>query len=228
MKTILNWMLCTVLVCSLAQAKDEGNPTKWLTRDQEAALVATVPAAPAPNSEQDRDDLAKVLEAQKNRTAAVIAECKRDRKFSYTLFESVYGADAGKNAKFIAMMKNVLATTWAVNEPAKDKYKRPRPYLAHPGVVKALFPVNGYSYPSGHSMGSYTLAVVFGAIFPDKKQAFLDRAAQIAQSRVDAGVHNPSDIQEGEVLGKATGAAIVASPAFQADLAQLQADLQKK
>lgn len=221
-------MLCAVLVASLAQAEDEGNPTKWLTRDQEDALVASVPPVPAPHSDQDKDDLAKVLEAQKNRNDAVIAECKRDQKFNYTLFESIYGTDAGRASTFVAMMKNVLAATRVVNEGAKNKYQRPRPYQAHPDVVKNLFEVTGYSYPSGHSMGSFTLAVVLGAIFPDKKQAFLDRAAQIAQSRVDAGVHNPSDIAEGEVLGKATGAEIVASAAFQADLAQVEADLPKK
>ena len=52
-------------------------------------------------------------------------------------------------------------------------------------------------------------------------------AAEIAQSRVNAGVHYPSDIHEGEVLGKATGAAILASSAFQADLADVQAELKK-
>jgi acid phosphatase (class A) len=76
-------------------------------------------------------------------------------------------------------------------------------------------------------MGSFTLAIVLGEIFPDKKQAFLARAAEIAQSRVDAGVHNPSDIAEGEVLGRATGAAILASPAFQADLVEVEAELKK-
>jgi acid phosphatase (class A) len=74
-------------------------------------------------------------------------------------------------------------------------------------------------------MGSYTLAVVLGAIFPDKKQAFLDRAGEIAQSRVNAGVHNPNDIKEGETLGKATGDAILASPTFQKDLAEVQVEL---
>jgi hypothetical protein len=44
---------------------------------------------------------------------------------------------------------------------------------------------------------------------------------------VTAGVHNPSDIKEGEVLGKATGAAILASPAFREDLAKVKLELAK-
>jgi len=170
-----------------------------------------------------------VVAAEKARTPAIIAECKLDQKFSYTLFQPIYGTNLTPQTspKFFQLLDNVSAVTWVVNETAKKKYKRLRPYQAHPDVVTAVFPVGGFSYPSGHSMGSFTLAVVLGAVFPDKKQAFLDRAAQIAQSRVDAGVHNPSDIKEGEVLGKASGAAILASPAFQADLAGVQAELKK-
>jgi acid phosphatase (class A) len=226
MKILLQLALCLTLVSGLALAANTGK--SLLSPEQEQTLEGAVPAAPVPGSDVDKDDLAKVLEAQKNRTDAVIAECKRDQKFDFTLFDSVYGADLNKNEMFVALMKNVLATTKDVNEAVKNKYQRPRPYLAHPDEVKALFTVTGFSYPSGHSMGSYTLAVVLGQIFPDKKQAFLDRAAQIAQSRVDAGVHNPSDIAEGKTLGLATGDAILASPAFQAELTALQADLQKK
>jgi acid phosphatase (class A) len=227
---ILRLVLCAAVVGTIALAKDnDAKAFKWLSRQQELDLSATVPPPPAPDSPQDKADLAASLQAQKTRTPDMIAECKRDQKFGYELMESVYGSNLppDKYPKFHRLLKNVLAVTYVVNETAKDKYHRPRPYQGHPDVVHSLFTVGGYSYPSGHSMGSYTLAKVLGAIFPDKKQAFLDRAAQVAQSRVNAGVHYPSDIAEGEVLGKATGDAILASPAFQSDLAEVQAELKK-
>jgi hypothetical protein len=63
-------------------------------------------------------------------------------------------------------------------------------------------------------------------MLPDQNSmCWLKQPSQIAQSRVNAGVHNPSEINEGEILGKATGAAIVASPAFQADLAQVRSEV---
>jgi acid phosphatase (class A) len=226
---ILGWALCAALLCTLAQAKDAANPYKWLTKEQEQALSDTVPAPPSPHSTEDQADLAAILQAQKARTPDVVAECQRDQKFSYQLFQSVYGNDltAANSPKFYQMLETVTAVTRIVNETAKGKYKRLRPYEGHPDTVKSLFPVSGFSYPSGHSMVSFTLAVVLGAIFPDKQQAFLDRAAQIAQSRVDAGVHYPSDIKEGEVLGKATGGAILASTAFQTELAEVKSELKK-
>ena len=218
--------LCALLLHS-AYATDDPKTAKWLSKDQEQALSDTVPPPPAVDSTEDKADYAQILSAQGARTPEIITECKRDQKFSYKLFADLYGVGLTEDRapKFHKLSKTVTQITSIVNETAKRKYQRLRPYQEHPDTVHSLFTVGGYSYPSGHSMGSFTLAVVLGAVFPDKQQTFLDRAAEIAQSRVNAGVHNPSDIKEGEILGKATGAAILASPEFQADLAEVKSEL---
>lgn len=218
-----------MLICNVARAEENSKAFKWLSQDQALALSNTVPPSPGADSPVDKADLAAILQAQAERTPAIVAECKRYQGFSYKLMESVYGSELTPetNPKLFELLKTVLATTHVVNETAKEKYKRLRPYQAHPDVVKAVFTVKGYSYPSGHSMGSFTLAIVLGEIFPDKKQEFLNRAAEVAQSRVNAGVHYPSDIKAGEVLGRATGAAIIASPSFRTDLAAVKAELKK-
>jgi acid phosphatase (class A) len=225
--SLLSLVLCAGILCSVAQAED--TPTKWLTSEQKQALVDSVPPPPVPGSDADKADLATLLQIQDSRTDTMIAEAKLDQKFSDLLFQPTYGEalTPANSPKFYDLMKNVLKITVKVDEAAKAKYKRPRPYQGHSDTVHSLFPVWGFSYPSGHSMASYTLAVVLGAVFPDKAQAFLDRAGKIAQSRVDAGVHYPTDIAEGEVLGKATGAAILANADFQKDLAMVQAELKK-
>ena len=228
---MMRWLVCATLMHNFASAEtapDASKPTpyKWLTEEQIRDLYTSVPAPPTPGSPEDQADLMAVVEAQKMRTPAIEAECKLDEQFSDLLFQTVYGTDRTpeNSPKLYRLMKNVLLATAAVNRPAKDKYQRPRPYQGH-NEVHPLFEVKEYSYPSGHSMASFTLATVLGAVFPGKQQALLDRAAQIAQSRVDAGVHYPSDIKEGEVLGKATAAVILASPAFQADLTEVAAEL---
>lgn len=222
-------VLCAGLLCSLTLAKDNSEKTQWLNQAQLQALTDSVPPPPAPQSAEDRADLAVILAAQKARTPEIIAECNLDKNFSEKLFQSVYGADltSEHDPKFYRFMKNVLEVTHLVNVTAKDKYHRLRPYQGHPDVVKSLFTAGEFSYPSGHSMASFTLATILGAVFPKKKQAFLDRAAQIAQSRVDAGVHYPSDIKEGEVLGKATAAALLADSSFQKDLAEVKVEVKK-
>jgi acid phosphatase (class A) len=228
--TLLLLSYCAFLLAQPALAKDTAKTTKWLTKEQEQVLSDAVPPPPAVDSPEDKADYAQILAAQNSRTPEIIAECKRYQGFGVKpFFGDLYGEELteDKAPKFHKLIEGVLRITKAVNEAAKEKYQRPRPYQEHPDTVHSLFTVGGYSYPSGHSMGSFTLATVLGAIFPDKQQAFLDRAAQIAQSRVNAGVHDPSDIKEGETLGKATGAAILASPKFQADLAQVKLELAK-
>jgi hypothetical protein len=227
---LLAYGLSLLFLCPLTQAKDEGgDPNRWLNAQQQKTLIDSVPPPPAPNSAEDLADRDEIIHVQQTRTQDMDNESVRDKTFSYLLFQSVYGKNILPEGypKFYELLKNVTATTRVIDDAAKNKYKRLRPYLGHPEIVKALFTVNGYSYPSGHAMGSYTLATVLSAIFPDKKQAFFDRAAQISQSRVNAGVHYPSDIKEGGILGQKTGDAIVATPSFQADLAAVQAELKK-
>jgi acid phosphatase (class A) len=189
-----------------------------------------VPPPPAPNSAEDQADLAAILQAQKTRTPEMVAEARRYQAVSATFFQPVYGNDltAANSPKFYRLMNNVLDITRVVTDTAKKKYQRLRPYQGHPDTVKAVFTVGGFSYPSGHSTAAFTLATVLGGVFPDKAQALLDIAAAVAQSRVNAGVHYPSDIAEGEVLGKATGAAILANSSFQADLGRVQLELKKR
>jgi acid phosphatase (class A) len=226
---VLKYVLCLALITGSAWASDEPKSIKFLTPDQVKTLVDSVPPPPAPGSAEDQADLAGDIAAEKARTPASIAEAKKDEHFSYALFASVYGDKYTEASapKFIALLKDVQDVTRVVTDGAKDKFKRPRPYEAHPTEIHALFPAKGFSYPSGHSTGSYTQAVILGEIFPDKKQAFLDRAAQIAQSRVDAGVHNPSDIAEGEKLGKATAEVLLANADFQKELAAAKAEVSK-
>jgi acid phosphatase (class A) len=231
---ILILLLGTALAATSALAGEAPHPAtpdpqRWLNAAQEDALVAAVPPPPAFGSPADKADLAAVVAAEKARTPAIEAECRLDRKLTVHLFQPIYGDNftPENSPKFYALMSNTLAVTHVVDDAAKNKYYRWRPFQDHGDVVHALFDVDGYSYPSGHSMASFTLATVLGAIFPAQKDAFLTRAQQIAQSRVDAAVHYPSDIVEGEVAGKANGAAILAAPAFQADLAAVKAELKQ-
>ena len=224
---LVRLLVCAASTASLASAQNPAAPASLLTPPQVGALVGTVPPPPAPNSDEDRADLAAVLGAQKARTPDTEAECKRDEHFTEHLFQTIYGNDRTRenSPRFYELMRAVLEATAEVNGAAKEKFRRKRPYQGHPEVVRELFSVHGYSYPSGHSMASFTLAMVLADLFPEQTKALLDRAGQIAQSRVEAGVHYPSDIKEGEVLGKATAAAILSQPAFQVNLAEVRAEL---
>ncbi len=56
------------------------------------------------------------------------------------------------------------------------------------------------SYPSGHTCQAYYISHVLSEEFPFLKNDFFNLAESIAQSRVDRGVHYPSDLDGGREL----------------------------
>jgi acid phosphatase (class A) len=207
------------------QAKDSTDARQgWLTPAQVQALVASLPDAPAPGSQIDRDDLAGVLKAQAERTPAEAAQVLAEEHFSPLLFQPVLGSDFSKKGEpeIYSLIVDAAKQAGKVDLAAKNKWQRPRPFRAH-SEVHPVYEADGLSYPSGHSTAAYTLAVLLGEIFPDKKEALLQHAGEIAENRVIGGVHYPSDIAAGKNLGNAIAQAILANPDFQKRLADAKA-----
>ena len=61
---------------------------------------------------------------------------------------------------------------------------------------------NSESYPSGHTCQAYYVAHHLSRIYPDLREELTELAEQIAQSRIDRGVHFPSDLEGGRLLAQ--------------------------
>ena len=58
------------------------------------------------------------------------------------------------------------------------------------------------AYPSGHATHGMVYAMILAEIAPEQRPALLQRGREIGWNRVIAGVHYPSDIAAGRVLGR--------------------------
>ena len=58
------------------------------------------------------------------------------------------------------------------------------------------------SYPSGHTTQAYLIAFVLKDIFPQLEPQLLELARKVSESRIDRGVHYPSDAAGGLQLAK--------------------------
>jgi acid phosphatase (class A) len=234
-KLALLLLILPLAAVSLAKAQSMGaspapsKPSKpyylALTPEQERALI---PPPPAKGSAADQQDLAGVLQAQAARTPALVAEAMKDQTYKITLVTSVIGSDftAAADPAAFALLNHANQDVSFITSYLKNDYQRNRPYVDHP-EVKNLFPEKNHSYPSGHSSGSEVMADCLALLFPSQQAALHARAFAIAQSRVTAGVHYPSDIKEGAVLGDKAFALIEATPAFQKELGAAQAEVKQ-
>lgn len=83
----------------------------------------------------------------------------------------------------------------------KKNIKRFRPSENSEITVIQKSPASGYSFISNHAANTFTLATFISAIFPVTRWPLFIMAGLVAYSRVYNGVHYPSDIMAGILLG---------------------------
>jgi acid phosphatase (class A) len=189
-------------------------------------IAKVLPPPPEAGSLAAKTDLDVVLHAQAWRTPAEADWAKfidKDNAFNHA---SVLGAWFTKEklpitAKFLA---DVTEDANAVGALTKQFYSRLRPSQID-SRVQPLVPVPATAaYPSGHVTRAYTWALVLAEIFPDQRDALLERAHRAAWGRVLAGVHFPSDLIGGQLMGEAIVAELKKSEAFRAEVEKCRAE----
>jgi undecaprenyl-diphosphatase len=80
---------------------------------------------------------------------------------------------------------------------------RPRPYVDEPNPEPLAHPPLDLSFPSGHAATSFAGAALLATFVPRLAVQFFVLATLIAWSRVYIGVHYPSDVLAGALIGLA-------------------------
>jgi undecaprenyl-diphosphatase len=92
----------------------------------------------------------------------------------------------------------------------KRTFVRERPFITHTAITRAGAPLDRFSFPSGHTLHAvcFTILVVSG--IPQLAMLLVPLAVTIALSRVVLGLHYPSDVLVGALIGLGMAAAAMA------------------
>ncbi|GAF06145.1 phosphatase PAP2 family protein [Paenibacillus pini] len=93
---------------------------------------------------------------------------------------------------------------------AKKLYPRIRPYMAMPETNTFRNPLSDHSFPSGHTTAAFSLALPFIMAHPEWAALFLPLSLIVGFSRIYLGLHYPSDVLAGAVIGSSVATATVA------------------
>jgi acid phosphatase (class A) len=194
--------------------------------DGKPDAIALLAPPPLPDSPEQAADMAEVKAVFRAASSNDIAAAYSEKKFDIFNFTPAIGDffQPGKFPKTEAFFERVQTDAETVTDSAKDFYKRPRPYVTDPSLINGKLE-KSFSYPSGHSTESMTLALVLADLFPDQHDAIIAKARNIGWHRVQTARHYMTDIYAGRVLAQAIVREMKTSPDFQKDFAEVKAEL---
>ena len=91
----------------------------------------------------------------------------------------------------------------------KHKVRRDRPFERIAGMRYLIKPPDRFSFPSGHTAAAFLMGTLTSWFYPELSIPAFIWAATVGLSRVYSGVHYPTDVFAGMILGMASASASI-------------------
>ena len=209
----------------------------YFTTEELPDLVKCLPAPPEKGSPAFKYDMQRYKWGKAQRRDAARADmARRDAVWSYeallTELSEPFGLAISEAAtpEIWKLLTTSLATTDQMRVAPKAYYHRTRPfvYFRENAFLEddAQFAGEG-SYPSGHTMRSWTAAMLLAEINPAAADAIFARAWECGISRVISGAHWQSDVDITRLAAGIGYSRLQTSPAFRAQMARAQDEFRR-
>jgi len=224
MKRFLSFILSAAVCLQSAFAQEV-----YFSTEDLPDLIQCLPPPPAKGSAAFKYDIKRYYWGKSQRKDPErAAMARRDGVWSYEALLTELSVPFGmlisetSTPEIWKLLVNSLATTDQMRVAPKAYYHRTRPfvYFKEKAFLEddAQFSGEG-SYPSGHTMRSWTAALILAEINPSAAEAIFTRAWQCGESRVISGAHWQSDVDVTRLAASIGFSRLQTSPAFRAQLA---------
>lgn len=126
---------------------------------------------------------------------------------AYIILLGISWTKGGKRGKIavVGVISLIIASDQTGYRLLKELFARPRPCDILSDVITPIGCTGTYSFPSNHALNNFAAAFFFYKLFPKLKWILFITAGLVAISRVYLGLHYPSDIIGGALIGIAFG-----------------------
>ena len=239
MKRFLSiFALCAGLFLAQGAFLGAQNPVKpYFTTEKLPDLLQCLPAPPDSLSPAFSYDVMRYMwgKAQRNDPERA-AMAQRDAVWTFEAllaeFEEAFGLHVSREGTpaIWEVMTRSLVTTDQMRVEPKAYYHRRRPFevFHEPMLTGEEEALSGEgSYPSGHTMRGWTAALLLAQINPAAAGPLYDRAWKYGESRVIAGAHWQSDVDNTRGAASIGFSRLQTSPEFLAGMLRAQEEFRR-
>lgn len=230
-------VVCGTLWAFAGQDEQNGNP--YFTQAELPNMVNFLPPPPEFESARFAADETQYLwgirqRQDEERAAMAIRDAVYGMQTIIQEFCPILGLEITKDdtPELYTLLQDVGATCDSISNRAKEEYMRTRPFVYY--NQQTLVPeqeeshINNGSYPSGHTVLGWTMALLLSDINPAVADQLLARGYEYGQSRVIAGYHWQSDVDAGRLGGSVLYAKLQGNERFRDQLAKAQQEFREK
>jgi undecaprenyl-diphosphatase len=124
-----------------------------------------------------------------------------DGVFWYTIMLGIVATQGMNGLLPVLHMASVGLVGTVFYKWIKGKTLRPRPYEVHQDIWLTGRPLDRFSFPSGHTLHAVAFSTIALFYYPVLFPVVVPFAVMVALSRVVLGLHYPSDVIMGALIG---------------------------